>query len=119
LSQFEQAKSDILTAMRLSPRDPSFSQWWNHLADAELGLGHVDTAIEESSKAIDGGYRVFYSYLNLAAARGIKGDLEQAKKALAEALRLNPKLSVKWINERKPILQVAVDSLRKAGLPER
>ena len=118
LSQFEQAKSDILTAMRLSPRDPSLSQWRNHLADAELGLGHLDTSIEESSKAIDGGYRVFYSYLNLAAARGMKGDIEQAKKALAEALRLNPKLSVRWINERKPILQVAVESLRKAGLPE-
>jgi adenylate cyclase len=118
LGKFEQAKSDILTAMRLSPRDPLFSQWWNHLADAELGLGHLDTAIEESSKAIEGGYRVFYSYLNLAAALGIKGDVEQAKRALAEALRLNPKLSVNWINERKPILRVAVDSLRKAGLPE-
>jgi tetratricopeptide (TPR) repeat protein len=118
LSQFEQAKSDILTAMRLSPRDPSLSRWRNFLADAELGLGHLDAAIEESSKAIDGGYRVFYSYLNLAAARAIKGDVEESKKALAEALRLNPKLSVRWISERKPILRPTVDSLRKAGLPE-
>jgi tetratricopeptide (TPR) repeat protein len=55
LSQFEQAKSDILTAMHLSPRDPSSSQWQNSLADAELGLGHLDASIEESSKAIDGG----------------------------------------------------------------
>ena len=118
LSQFEQAKSDVLTAMRLSPRDPSLSQWRNFLADAELGLGHLEASIEESSKAIDGGYRVSYSYLNLAAARGIKGDVEEAKKALVEARRLNPELSVKWINDRKPILQPAVDSLRKAGLPE-
>jgi adenylate cyclase len=104
--------------MRLSPRDPWLSHWRNYLADAELGLGHLDVSIEESSKAIDGGYRVFYSYLNLAAARGMKGDMEEAKKALAEARRLNPKLSVKWINDRKPILRPAVDSLRKAGLPE-
>jgi len=118
LSQFEQAKSDVLTAMRLSPRDPSLSQWRNFLADAERGLGHLDASIEESSKAIDGGYRVFYSYLNLAAARGMKSDMEEAEKALAEALRLNPKLSAKWINELKPILRPALDSLRKAGLPE-
>ena len=38
--------------------------------------------------------------------------------ALAEARRLNPKLSVKWLTARKPILQPAFDALRKAGLPE-
>jgi adenylate cyclase len=118
LGQFEQAKSDILTAMRLSPRDPSLSQWCNWLADAELGLGHLDAAIEASSKAIDGGYRPFYSYLNLAAAHALKGDTEEAKEALAQARQIYPKLSVKWLSERKPILQPAYDSLRKAGLPE-
>ena len=118
LGRFEQAKSDIETAMRLSPRDPALSQWRNILADAELGLGNLDVAIEESSKAINGGYRVYYSYLNLAAARGIKGDMEEAEKALAEARRTNPMLSVKWINEQKPILQPAIDALRRAGLPE-
>jgi len=37
---------------------------------------------------------------------------------LAEARRLNPKLSVKRLNDHKPILQPAFDALRKAGLPE-
>jgi adenylate cyclase len=37
LRQFEQAKSDVQQAMRLSPRDPSLSTWHNFLADAELG----------------------------------------------------------------------------------
>jgi hypothetical protein len=46
-----------------------------------------------------------------------RGDHE-AKAALAEARRLNPKLSVKWLTERKPVLQPAFDVLRKAGLPE-
>jgi hypothetical protein len=32
------------------------SQWHNFMADAELGLGNYDTAIDESSRAIDGGY---------------------------------------------------------------
>jgi adenylate cyclase len=118
LGQFEQAKSDVHQAMRLSPRDPRISQWHNFLADAELGLGHFDAVIDESNRAIDAGYRVFYSYLNLAAAHALKGDMNQAKVPLAEARRLNPKLSVKWLSARKPILQPWFDALSKAGLPE-
>ena len=118
LRQFEQARSDVEQAMRLSPRDPRIGQWHNFVADAELGLGHLDAAIDEANKAIDAGYRVFYSYLNLAAAHALKGDIDQAKTPLAEARRLNPKLSVKWLVGRKPVLQPAFDALRKAGLPE-
>ena len=118
LRQFEQAKSDVQQAMRLSPRDPALSQWHNFKADAELGLGNFDAAINECNKAIDGGYRVFYSYLNLAAAHAFKGDTDEAKAALAEARRINPKLSVKWLIEHKPVLQPAFDGLRRAGLPE-
>jgi adenylate cyclase len=118
LGQFEQAKSDVQQAMRLSPRDPRLSQWHNFLADAELGLGHLDAAIDDANKAIDAGYRVFYSYLNLAAAHALKGDMDRARVPLAEARRHNPKLSVKWLTERKPVLQPAFESLRKAGLPE-
>jgi adenylate cyclase len=118
LGQFDKAKSDVLQAMRLSPRDPSMSQWHNFLADAEIGLGNLNTAIEEANRAIDGGYRVFYAYLNLAAAHALKGDMHEASAALAEARRINPKLSIKWLTERKPVLQPAFDVLRKAGLPE-
>ncbi len=84
LRQFEQARSDVEQAMRLSPRDPRTGQFHNFMADAELGLGHLDTAIDEASKAIDAGYRNFYSYLNLAAARALKGDIDQAKAPLAK-----------------------------------
>jgi adenylate cyclase len=118
LRQFERAKSDVQQAMRLSPRDPALSQWHNFLADAEIGLGQFDEAMNECNKAIDGGYRVFYSYLNLAVTHGFKGNTDQARAALAEARSLNPKLSIKWLIERKPVLQPAFDVLRKAGLPE-
>ena len=73
LRQFEQARSDVEQAMRLSPRDPRIAQWHNFIADAELGLGHFDTVIDEANKAIDAGWRVWYSYLNLAAAHALKG----------------------------------------------
>jgi tetratricopeptide (TPR) repeat protein len=104
--------------MRLSPRDPWMGNWHNLMADAELGLGHFDAAIEGANKAIDAGFRIWFSYLNLAAAHALKGDMDRAKAALAEARRLNPKLDVKWLTARKPILQPAFDALREAGLPE-
>jgi adenylate cyclase len=94
------------------------SQIRNLLADAELGLEQIDAAMDDANKAIDGGLRTMYPYLNLAAAHVLKGEIEEAKAPLAEARRLNPKLSVKWIKERKPILQSAIEGLRKAGLPE-
>jgi adenylate cyclase len=118
LHRFEEAKSDIRQAMLLSPRDPSMPMWNNLFADAELGLGRYDPAIEASKKAIDGGYRVFLPYLNLAAAQALKGEDSDAKAALDEARRLNPKLSVRWLTDHRPVLEPAFDSLRKIGLPE-
>ena len=83
--------------MLLSPRDPATSQWHNLRADPELGLGRFDEALEDAQKAVDGGYRNIYSYLNLAAAHAFKGEMDEAKAAMAEALRFKPDLSVKWL----------------------
>jgi adenylate cyclase len=116
--QFDQGEADMQQVIRLSPRDPFLSHWRNLLADAELGLGQTDAAIENINKALDGGYKMWPPYLNLAAAHVLKGEIEEAKPPLAEARRLNPKISAKWIEERKPILQSAIEGLRKAGLPE-
>ena len=46
LGQYEQAKSDALQAIRLSPRDPFVGGWHLGLGDAELNLGHFESAIE-------------------------------------------------------------------------
>jgi tetratricopeptide (TPR) repeat protein len=118
LGRFEQAKSDVQQAMGLSPRDPAMGQWFNFRADAELGLGRYDEALEDSKRALEGGHRVFYTYLNLAAAHAFKGEMDEAKADMAEARRNKPDLSVKWLLKHKPVLQFAFDGLRKAGLPE-
>jgi TolB-like protein/DNA-binding winged helix-turn-helix (wHTH) protein len=121
LGQFEQAKSDVQRAIRLSPRDPRLGQWHDKMADAELGLGHFDAAIDESNKAIDAGFRAFFAYLPSAIAHALKGDIDQAKTALTEARRLKPELSDKWLRGNKAFsgyTQAWYDALRKAGLPE-
>lgn len=121
LGQFEQARSDVQKAVRLSPRDPRLGQWHNKMADAELGLGHFDAAIEESNKAIDAGFKAFFAYLPLAIAHALRGDIDEAKTALAEARRLKPELSIKWLTGKKAFsgyTQPWYEALRKAGLPE-
>jgi adenylate cyclase len=118
IGHFEQGKADVLQAMRLSPRDPSTGRYYNYLFAAELGLMHFDAGIDEGNRAIDAGYRTFQVYTYLAAAYALKGDMEAAKTALAEARRLNPKLNVKSMAERYANIPAVAEGLRKAGLPE-
>jgi hypothetical protein len=54
----------------------------------------------------------------LAAAYALEGKTDEAKTALAEARRLNPKLTVKWAIAHMPNLPPVFEGLRKAGLPE-
>ena len=44
--------------------------------------------------------------------------MDEAKAALAELLRLNPKLTVKSLQSFAPNIPALFDGLRKAGLPE-
>ena len=118
LGRFEQAKADAQQAMRLSPRDPYLGSFQVISADAELSLGHFDIAIDEYRKAIDAGVNAYFAYTNLSAAYAHIGKIEEAKVALAEARRLNPKLTVKWMIEHMPNLPAVFDGVRKAGLPE-
>ena len=118
LGRFEQAKSDAQQAIRLSPRDPSVGFWHVALGDPELGLGHFDAAIEEYHKAIDAGHHSSIPYQDLAAAYALEGKMDEARTALAEARRLNPKLTIKWLRVHAPNLPPLFEGLRKAGLPE-
>ena len=79
------------------------------IGDAEVGLGRLDAAIEEYRKAIDVGYH--NRIVNLAGAYALQGKMDEAKAVLAEALRANPKLTVKMLSER---FGVAAPRWRKA-----
>ena len=89
-----------------------------NIANADLNLGQVDAAIDEYRQAIDSGFRPYYVYMGLSAACAQAGKTEEAKTALAEARRLNPKLTVKWWNEHSTDVSAVLDGVRKAGLPE-
>jgi TolB-like protein/class 3 adenylate cyclase/Flp pilus assembly protein TadD len=117
--RYQQAKSDILQAMRLSPREPLKAIGHKYLGDSELGLGQFDAAIDEYHKSIDLGFRTAWPYASLTAAYALPGKMEEARSALAEARRLEPKLSIKWlVANHAPNLPPLFEGLRKAGLPE-
>ena len=102
--------------------DANFVDLGDKMAWAELGLGHFDAAIEESSKAIDVGSKAWFTYLCLATAHGLKGDIDDAKKAPWRKRAASiPNSVVKWMTGTKLFpnySQPWYDALRKAGLPE-
>jgi TolB-like protein/class 3 adenylate cyclase/Tfp pilus assembly protein PilF len=118
LGRFEQAKSDVQQAMRLSPRDPWMGAWHLNLGDAELGLGHFDAAIEEFHKADNTDCCGAAAPVSLAAAYALVDKMDKARSALAEARRREPKLTMKRVLEGGNFPRVFYDGLRKAGLPE-
>jgi Flp pilus assembly protein TadD len=88
------------------------------LDQGEIGLGHYEAAIDEAHRAIDAGFRNYIPYMDLASAYALAGRMEEAKTALAEARRLNPNLTVKWLIAHAPNLPALFEGVRKAGLPE-
>jgi tetratricopeptide (TPR) repeat protein len=116
LGRSDTAKADAERAMRLSPRDPYVGPFHLTVGDSEINLRHFDAAIDEYRKAIDSGFRTPVVYANLAAAYAQAGKIDDAKAALREALRLQPKLAIKlWPQGYFPVV---LEGLRKAGLPE-
>ncbi len=118
LGRYEQGKADLERAIRLSPRDPAMGFWHVDLGDAEINLGHFDTAIDEYHKALDMGLKVYFVHTNLAAAYAQAAKMDEAKAELAEARRLNPAITIKWMKEHSPNLPAVFYGLRKAGLAE-
>ena len=79
--------------MRLSPRDSDVASVYRASGVCHLLLGHVDQAVELLSRARAENPRFWYIHYWLAAALGLKGELDEARTALAESIRLNPEVN--------------------------
>jgi adenylate cyclase len=122
LGHYEQAMSDLKQAIRISPRDSYVGIWYMQLGIEFLVLGRYAEAIEEGLRAVDSGYRTVLSYTALAAFYAAAGKAPEAKAALAEAVKLNPKLSFAWFRAHNSAWVDTEPSFReallRAGLPE-
>jgi adenylate cyclase len=122
LGHYEQAISHLEQAMRISPRDSSIGLWHMEMGRQLLALRRTEAAVQEGLKAIDSGYRTVLGYAALAAFYAAADKVPEAKAALAEAMKLNPKFSVGWLDARSPAFIDGLPGFRealiKAGLPE-
>ena len=122
LGNYGQSISRLEQAVRISPRDSNIGTWHMEMGRDLLGLGRTDAAVQEGLKAIDSGYRTAQSYMALAAFHAAADKVPEAKAALAEAMNLNPKLSVAWLHAHTPSFidspPAFHEALIKAGLPE-
>ena len=80
--------------LRISPRDNRASAWGALLARGLLNLGRVDEAIDTATIACRCDDKIFLPRVVLALAHISAGDQDLARKALSDAKRIRPGLSL-------------------------
>jgi tetratricopeptide (TPR) repeat protein len=129
LGEPEAGISPLEQAIRLRSDDPNIAITYWALGTCQLLLGRVDQAIDLLQTARAANARLWVPYFYLAGAYGLKGDLDRAKSALAESLRLKPALrSVARMRAENPWLsnpqywalqeKTLNLGLRRAGFPD-
>jgi adenylate cyclase len=119
----------IEKSIRLSPHDPAIGNSYGALGQCHLFLGHLDQGIELLRKARAATSRFFGIHLSLAGALGLRGDIDEARAEIAEAIKLNPEVnslaalraSAPWITNPPywALREKTVDvGLRRAGFPD-
>ncbi len=108
-------------AARLSPHD--FAQAVNFSARGlcQFMGGNFADAIELERRAVELRPQFGSAWRTLAAAAGKAGNLNAARRALTEAKRLHPSLSIEWVEKHHPIVHeknrlTYIEGLRLAGL---
>jgi predicted negative regulator of RcsB-dependent stress response len=129
LGEPEAAISPLEQAIRLRSDDPNIAITYWALGTCQLLLGRVDQAIDLLQTARAANARLWVPYLYLAGAYGLKGDLDKARSALAESIRLKPAIkSLARLRAENPWLsnsqywalqeKTLNVGLRRAGFPD-
>jgi TolB-like protein len=129
LGQPDAAIPLIEKAIRLNPHDPNIASYYWALGSSDLVSGRLDDAVPLLSQARAANPRLFFIHFWLAGSLALKGDLDEARSALAEAVKLKPEISslARWREEspwytNPPFVALAEKTLytglRRAGFPE-
>jgi adenylate cyclase len=114
--------------LRLSPRDPSIWGAYLILGWCQLLLNQGELVIEQLIKSRAANPRPWVTHFGLSGALGLIDDLEGAKAALAESLKLNPEVdSLARFRAYRPwgspqywalFEKTAAAGVRQAGFPD-
>jgi adenylate cyclase len=129
LGRPEAAIAELEKAMRLNPRDPNVAQYYWGLGACHLLLSRVDEAIDLLRKASAANPWHHYPPLHLAAALGLRGNLDEAISALDRSIKIEPEINslAQWRASRRyfnnPQYQELLErtfiiGLRQAGYPD-
>jgi len=129
LGEPEAGLPQIERAIRLNPHDPNIASYYWALGSADLVSGRVDDAVSLLSKARAANPRLYFTHLWLAGSLALKGDLDAARFAVAESVKLRPEINsvASWRAENlfytNPQFTALAEKtlyagLRRAGFPD-
>jgi tetratricopeptide (TPR) repeat protein len=120
----EEAVPQFDRAIRLSPCDPRLSSFHEMRAWAHIVLGRYEEAAESARRSVRRPNADLWAHSTLCAALGHLGRLDEAAAARGKLLERKPDFSLGFVrrsvyyNKVPAHLEVYLDGLRKAGLPE-
>ena len=108
-------------AARLSPRDFIQAAIFSTMGICHFTAGRFEVAADLERRAIQLRPAFGTAWRTYAATAALAGDTATATMALEEARRLQPNLSIAWIEEHHPIVKpekraLYISGLRIAGL---
>jgi TolB-like protein/Tfp pilus assembly protein PilF len=108
-------------ARRLSPRDQTQAASLSVEGLCHLVAGRYSEAVTAERRAVQMRPNYGTAWRTLTAAAGLAGDLEAARQGLSECKRLQPNVSVDWIEKYHPLIRFDdraryIVGLRCAGL---
>ncbi len=119
----ETAIEHFAQAMRLSPNDPQFMMMQAGTAWGLFIAGRASEAVDWAESAVVGNPNVMIAWCALAASRADTGDIDGARVAMAEILRLVPSLHASNLLSYFPIrgetnIAKCTKALVLSGLPD-
>jgi adenylate cyclase len=117
----EEAINVLKKAIRLNPIPPAW--YLRNLGDAYRKMRQYENAIREYKKSVYLQPDNMFSHLNLALCYVKLGRNADAEAESTEVLRIDPKFSLEsfrksQLHKNQNDLDVKIDALRKAGIPE-
>jgi TolB-like protein/Tfp pilus assembly protein PilF len=117
----DEGLQQLSLALRLSPRDPQQARYLATNGFCHLMAKRFPVAVGFLRRSVQLRPHFLAAWKSLAAAAGLAGDLETATSALAEVKRVQPDLSIDWIERYHPIVHekdraMYIEGLRAAGL---
>jgi TolB-like protein/class 3 adenylate cyclase/Flp pilus assembly protein TadD len=121
-----ETEGHISEAFRLSPRDIFAHRWMQFLGVAKIHLGADTEAVAWLRRSVEANRNSPFTHFLLAAALGLQGSLDEARKAAAVGLALNPGFTINRYRIAAPsdnpeflvVRERQYAGMRLAGVPE-